>query len=311
MQRNNTKVRPYLSLHFLILIFGFTGILGKYIDTPSTALVIYRTGLTFIALGIYMRYKGVSFSVGRKNLVLLLLSGGVIGLHWVLFFAAIKTSNVSVTMAMLATGALFASLLEPIFYHRRLRLHEVLLGLVAVCGIYVIYSGAEHADFKSGIIIALCASFLSACYSIINSKWSEKLPDGAVSVAFYEMIGSVVVVAVLFAPSEGFLQGFACVDFKDALGILFLAVVCTAYTSVRMIQLFKYLSPFTMMLNINLEPVYSMIMAVLIFPDTERMSGRFYIGAAVILSTVVLNALLNNYRDRRRAKRLASTAVEA
>lgn len=207
-------------------------------------------------------------------------------------------------MAMLATGALFASLLEPIFYHRRLRLHEVLLGLVAVGGIYVIYSGAEHADFKSGIIIALCASFLSACYSIINSKWSEKLPDGAVSVAFYEMIGSVVVVAVLFAPSEGFLQGFACVDLKDALGILFLAVVCTAYTSVRMIQLFKYLSPFTMMLNINLEPVYSMIMAVLIFPDTERMSGRFYIGAAVILSTVVLNALLNNYRDRRRQNAL-------
>lgn len=303
MQRSDHKAHPYLSLHLVILIFGFTGILGRYIDTPPTALTIYRTGLTFICLGLFMWYKGMSFRVGTKNIVLLLLSGGVIGIHWVLFFSAIKQANVSVTMAMLATGALFASFLEPVFYHRRLRIHEVLFGLLAVVGIFVI--SGQNSDFHGGIITALAASFVSACYSIINSKWYRKFPNDAVMVSFYEMVGAVVVVALVFAPTEGFVQGLGKVDLKDALGILFLAIVCTSYTSVRMIQLFRYLSPFTVMLNINLEPVYAMLMAAALYPD-ERMSGTFYAGAAIILSTVVLNALLNNYRDRRKAKRLAA-----
>ena len=303
--QENKKIGPYLSLHLLILIFGFTGILGKYIETPASALTVYRTGITFISLGLYMWYKGFKFFPGWKNVILLLLSGGVIGLHWVLFFQAIKTANVSITMAMLSTGALFASFLEPIFYHRRLRMHEVIFGLLAVVGVYIIFADTQdNQGFQSGIIIALCAAFLSAGYSIINSKWSQKMPQDTVMVVFYEMLGSVVVVSIIFSGAEGFFQGFSHVSWTDALGILFLALVCTSYTNVRMIQLFKYISPFTMMLNINIEPVYSMIMAVVLFSD-ERMSGHFYIGAAVILATVVLNAVLNNYRDRRHARKIA------
>ena len=128
-------------------------------------------------------------------------------------------------------------------------------------------------------------------------------------ISFYEMAGAVVVVAALFAPTEGFVQGLGQVSLKDALGILFLAVVCTSYTNVRMIQLFRYLSPFTVMLNINLEPVYAMLMAAALYPD-ERMSGAFYLGAAIILSVVVLNAWLNNLRERRKAKRLPTQPQE-
>lgn len=123
-----------------------------------------------------MYWKGMRFGVGAKDTVLLLLSGGVVGMQWALAFMAIKQANVSVAMTMLATGALFASFLEPIFYHRRLRIHEVLLGAVAIGGIYIIYSTQSNADFRSGILIALGSSFLSACYSIINGKWRPKCP---------------------------------------------------------------------------------------------------------------------------------------
>ena len=307
LKNKASGAHPYLTLHLIILIFGFTGILGRYIDTPPSALTIYRTGLTCVFLAMFMRYRRMSFRVGMRNVVLLLLSGGVIGLHWTLFFSAIKQANVSVTMAMLATGALFASLLEPIFYRRRLRPHEVLFGLLAVAGIYII--SGQNADFHGGILTALAASFVSACYSIINSKWFARFPDDTVMVAFYEMAGAVAVVAVVFAPTEGFVQGLGQVGVKDALGILFLALVCTAYTNVKMIQLFRYLSPFTVMLNINLEPVYAMLMAAALYPD-ERMSGTFYAGAAIILSTVVLNALLNDYRERRKARRASGGAGE-
>lgn len=287
----------------LIFIFGFTGILGKYIDTPSTALTVYRTGITFIVLMLYMWYKGYVFFPGWKKLILLLLSGGVIGLHWVAFFEAIKTANVSITMAMLSTGALFASLMEPIFYHRRLRWHEVLCGLLAVAGVYIISADAQgNAAFQSGIIIALIAAFLSASYSIINSKWSAVLPNDTVMVAMWEMLGSVVVITIVFAQIDGFWGGFSQVDMKDAILILLLAVVCTAFTNVKMIQLFRHLTPFTIMLNINIEPIYSMVMAVMLFAD-ERMSGYFYLGAAVILFTVVVNAVMNNIRDRRQTKK--------
>lgn len=306
MQKNN-KARPYLSLHLIILIFGFTGILGRYIDTPPTALTIYRTGLTCVCLGAFMWLRGMSFRVGWRNVVLLLLSGGVIGIHWVLFFSAIKQANVSVTVAMLSTGALFASLLEPLFYHRRLRAHEIVFGLIVVGGIFLI--SGQNAEYHGGIVTALAASFVSACYSIINSKWFVRFPNDAVMISFYEMAGAVVVVAALFAPTEGFVQGLGQVSLKDALGILFLAVVCTSYTNVRMIQLFRYLSPFTVMLNINLEPVYAMLMAAALYPD-ERMSGAFYLGAAIILSVVVLNAWLNNLRERRKAKRLPTQPQE-
>lgn len=299
MQRNSTP-RPYLLLQVMILMFAFSGILGKYIQTPATAITVYRTAITFVVLGAYMYWKGMRFGVGAKDTVLLLLSGGVVGMQWALAFMAIKQANVSVAMTMLATGALFASFLEPIFYHRRLRIHEVLLGAVAIGGIYIIYSTQSNADFRSGILIALGSSFLSACYSIINGKWAAKMPDRSVTVIFYEMIGAVVVVSLVFSAVEtGFAAGFAQVRWQDAAGIFILAVACTAYTNVSMVRILRYVSPFTLMLNMNLLPVYSMVLAVVIYPDTESMPLVFYIGAAVIISTVLLNTVLNDRRQKR------------
>ncbi len=301
-----SKVGPYLTLHLLVFIFGFTGIMGRYIDTPSTAITVYRTGITFIVLFLYVWIKGYTIFPGWKKLILMVLSGGVIGLHWVAFFEAIKTANVTVTMAMLATGALFTSFLEPIFFHRRLRIHEVLLGLIVIGGVYIIRDSVDGNDaMESGVVIALIASFLSACYSIINGKWSAAMPNDTVMVIMWEMIGAVVVVTTLFSFIDGFWAGFTQVDMKDAILIFTLAIGCTAFTNVKMIQLFRYLTPFTVTLNINMEPIYSMVMAVILFAD-ERMSTHFYAGAAVILLTVVLNAVLNNIREKRESKKLLS-----
>ena len=128
------------------------------------------------------------------------------------------------------------------------------------------------------------------------------MPHDTVMVIMWEMLGAVVVVTALFSFIDGFWVGFTQVDMKDAILIFTLALGCTAFTNVKMIQLFRYLTPFTVTLNINMEPIYSMILAVMLFAD-ERMSPHFYAGAAVILMTVVLNGVLNNIRDKRQAKK--------
>ncbi len=281
----NVNTKSYLHLHFIVFVWGFTGVLGELISTTSVAKVWYRMTIALVLVYIYIKIKKIPIIISRNLLLVFLGSGFIIALHWFAFFEAIEVSNVSVTLATLSTGAFFASILEPLFYKRRIIGYEVAFGLLVMCGLYIIYD--VNGNFLYGITLALIAAFLSALFSVINSKFAKKY--NASFISLYQILGGVLFLTVYMLFTGELNGNFFVLSFNDWMYLFILGSICTAYTFVASIDVMKYLSPYTVMLTINLEPVYGIILAILIFPETEKMSKEFYIGATIILLTILAN----------------------
>lgn len=288
----NVKLKSYLQLHFIVLIWGFTGILGDVIQTSATGKTWYRMTIALIVIYIYTQIKKIKLKVDKKTAIKFLLAGGIIAAHWVTFFTAIEISNVSTTLATLSTGAFFASLLEPLFYKRKIIWYEVIFGLFVIFGLYLIY-GVTGGMFLNGILLTLVSSFLSALFSMINAKFASEFEPSVVSV--YEIIGGVLILSLYMIYIGDFNPDFYTLSQWDWIFLLILGVICTAYPFVGSIKIMKHISPYTVMLSINLEPVYGIILAVLLFPEKEKMGTPFYIGGAIILTTITLNVIIKNF----------------
>jgi len=220
-------------------------------------------------------------------------SGLIIALHWFTFFHAIKISNISITLACLSTGAFFASLLEPILYGKKIVYYEVFFGLLVVVGLYIIFN--VEGNYLWGMLTALTSAFLSALFAVINSKLVQK--HDATVISFYELSGGVIFFTFLLLATHSFSSDFFMLSTKDFMYLMVLSSVCTAYAFIASTSVMKFLSPYTVMLTINLEPIYGIVLAVLIFEEKEKMSFEFYIGAFIILMTVLLNAAIK-YRKK-------------
>ncbi|MBM6500084.1 DMT family transporter [Flavobacterium macrobrachii] len=288
MLSDNTK--SYLHLHLIVFIWGFTAILGALISLDALPLVWFRMlfAVGFIAVFIY--FKKLPLRVSKKAFLQFIFSGLIIALHWFTFFKAIKVSNVSVTLACLSTGAFFASLLEPILYGKKIVWYEVFLGILVICGLYIIFN--VEGNYWEGIILALISAFLSALFAVINSKFVKE--HDATVISFYELSGGVFFFSILLLFGNSFNADFFQLTTKDFVYLLILSSVCTAYAFIASTAVMKFLSPYTVMLTINLEPIYGIILAVLIFKEKEQMSFEFYIGALIILFTVLLNVIIKS-----------------
>ena len=284
------NLKSYLHLHLIVFIWGFTAILGALISLEALPLVWFRMLFAVGFIGIYIYYKKISLKVPIKIRMQLLFSGLIIALHWFTFFHAIKISNISITLACLSTGALFASLLEPILYGKKIVFYEVFFGLLVVLGLYIIFN--VEGNYFWGMITALTSAFLSALFAVINSRLVKSYD--ATIISFYELSGGVLFFTIILLFGERFSAEFFQLSIKDLLFLLLLSSVCTAYAFIASTSIMKFLSPYTVMLTINLEPIYGIILAVLIFQEKEKMSFEFYIGAFIILLTVLLNALLKS-----------------
>jgi drug/metabolite transporter (DMT)-like permease len=240
----------------------------------------------FIAIFIY--FKKLPLRVSKKAFLQFIFAGLIIALHWFTFFKAIKVSNVSVTLACLSTGAFFASLLEPILYGKKIVWYEVFLGILVICGLYIIFN--VEGNYWEGIILALISAFLSALFAVINSKFVKE--HDATVISFYELSGGVFFFSILLLFGNSFNADFFQLTTKDFVYLLILSSVCTAYAFIASTAVMKFLSPYTVMLTINLEPIYGIILAMLIFKEKEQMSFEFYIGALIILFTVLLNVII-------------------
>ncbi len=293
MQNDNLK--SYLHLHLIVFIWGFTAILGELISLDALPLVWFRMLMAVGFIAIFIFYKKTDLTIPRKTLLAFLFLGLVIALHWLTFFKAIKVSNVSVTLACLSTGAFFASFLEPILYKRKVIWYEVFFGLLVVGGLYIIFN--FEGDYYLGIILALLSAFLSALFSVINGKYA-KMYDSTV-ISFYELTGGVLCFSVYLLLTNSFSGEFFMLKPSDWLYLIILSSICTAYAFIASVKVMKFISPYTVMLTINLEPVYGIILALLIFKDKEKMSPEFYLGAVIILLTVILNGIIK-YRLRNR-----------
>lgn len=287
------KFKSYLQLHLIVFIWGFTAVLGALISLDALPLVWYRMLLaaTFI-LG-YILYKKFPLKITLKTFLQLLIAGMIIALHWFTFFRAIKVSNVSVTLACLSTGAFFASLLEPLLTGKKVVWYEVFFGLLVMVGLGIIFRVETH--YVEGILLALTSAFLSALFSIINSKFAQTHNPSVVS--FYEIAGGVLFFSVLLLFTGGFDASFFRVSASDWGYLALLSSVCTAYAFIGSVQVMRFLSPYTVMLTINLEPLYGTVLAVLVFHEKEQMSPQFYLGAIIIIFTVILNGFIKSRRS--------------
>lgn len=289
MQKDK-NIQSYLKLHLIVFIWGFTAVLGKLISLEALPLVWYRMTFATGFILIFIAFKKIPVKLPVKTIVGLLFAGLIIALHWLTFFKAIKESNISVTLACLATGAFFTSILEPIFYKRKVIFYEVIFGLIVIIGLFIIFK--VEGNYVYGIILALSSAFLSASFSVINGKYAVKYDPAIIS--FYEILGGVLCLTIFMLFNQSFSISFFQPSANDLLWLLVLSSVCTAYAFIASVSVMKYLSPYTVMLTINLEPIYGIILALIVFNDKEKMSTQFYIGALIILSTVILNGVLKN-----------------
>ena len=288
MQNDNLK--SYLHLHVIVFIWGFTAILGKLISLEALDLVWYRMLFASVIMTFVVLFNKEKIKVPFNVLVGFIVSGIIIAAHWLTFYQAIKVSNVSITLACLSTGAFFASILEPIFYKRKVIWYELLFGLIVVVGLGIIFN--VETKYTTGIYLAVTSAFLSALFSVINGKYAKEYSPNVISV--YELSSGFLFLSIYLFFADSFTPAFFALSSNDLLWLFLLSSICTAYAFSASVKVMKFLSPFTVMLTINLEPIYGIILVLLIFPENEKMSPMFYIGAIIILATVIANGIMKS-----------------
>jgi len=293
----NTSPKPtlvdYLHLHFLVIIWGFTAILGKLInaDLSRVSLTFFRTLLAAIGLALVLTLRKEWKKVPAQDRGKMLGVGVIMGVHWLTFFASAHVSSASVCLAGMSTTSLFTALLEPLFSRKQVRPLEILMSLLVMLGLYLIFR--FEFDQSWGLGLALISSLLAALFTIANSRFVKKHP--ALVITFYEMSGAtmgMLLGLVGVGIASGLTQREVIPQSTDWLWLGILASVCTVYAYSAGVHLLKKMSPFTLNLTINLEPVYGMALAYFIL--NERMTAGFYAGTAVILLSVILYPILTS-----------------
>jgi drug/metabolite transporter (DMT)-like permease len=278
-----------VKLHIAIFLWGFTGVLGRLISLNEGLLVWYRILITIISLFLLMKWKGQIQQISFRMMVKLFIAGLVISLHWVCFYGSIKYSNVSIALTCLSSGGLFAAVMEPLVMKKKIRGAEILLGLIAISGIYLIF----HFDprYRTGVIIGLTASILSVTYSIMNKKLVVK-DITSKTILLYELTGGWLSLTLLmpfylyFLPTRHLFPSL-----PDWGWLLLMSWFCTVLAMDLSLQALKKVSVFTQNLTLNLEPVYGIILAFIVYKENKYLSEWFYYGFALIFLAVILQTL--------------------
>jgi len=292
------KYRYHLLLHAIILAWGFTGILGKVIELDALTIVWYRLLIAFVALGFYLYFSKNTFRIDWSQGWKIVVVGIIVTGHWLTFYYAIQLSTASLGVLCLSTTTLHVAWIEPIVKKRPFSWVEFLLSAVAIVGIFLIAGDFNPQETKAmyfGLLSALCA----AMFPVFNAEISKSVTS--IHITFYELIVGFVFVSILLM-SQGNLKIESLYMTKSDFGwLLFLGIICTSFAFLMTIEIVKRLGAFTVSLSINLEPVYTIILAIIILKEHELLNFKFYIGAAVIVFTVLLNAYLKSLQTKKEA----------
>lgn len=293
----NAKLKNYLHLHFLVFIAGFTAILGELITITATPLVWFRMVIAAILMFIYIKVAKVKLKIRLKSILKLSVAGIIIALHWITFFGAIDEANISIALAMFSTGAFFASFIEPIIYKRKIIWYEILFGIIVIFGVFIITQ--SEIKYLTGILLGISSAFFSSLFAVLNGSFLKQ--HTATVISFYEFLSGVFFISLyLLIFTDGFTPDFIFLSTSDFIYLFILASVCTAYAFIASVYVMKLISPYTVILTYNLEPIYGIVMAIILFPEKEKMSISFYYGAILIIITVILNGIIKNSRKLKR-----------
>lgn len=292
------RTKAYFQLHLAVLLFGFTAILGRLITLSELVIVWYRLLFTCISLLFIPQVWRALKAMPWKRVFQLLGIGMVVSAHWVMFYGAVKYANVSVTLSCMATASFFTALVEPLITGKPLKAYELLLGILIIPGIYIIFYFSEF--YRAGIIMGLLAALLAAIFASFNKRIVAS--QDALTMTFVELGGGFLFLSGLlpfywqFFPKASLMGGTS-----DWLFLIILALLCTTFAYVLSIHALKQLTAFANAMTINLEPIYGILLAFLIFQENESMDNRFYLGTGLVLLAVFLHPVIEYWVKRKKS----------
>lgn len=284
--------KHHFLLHFIVFIWGWSPILGKGISANALQLVWFRIAITIFLMAFYLIYIKANLKISLKKLLQLTGVGLIICIHWLCFYGAIKVSNVSVTMAAFSTGTLFTAIIEPLIYKRKFIWYELVIGLIIIFAIGLIFS--VEIKYGLGILLGIFAALTASIYSVLNGVLIQDKKQAISSpvLSFIELTMALLGLCIFLLLNGNFSTEFFSITNKDILLITLLAGVCTVYPFIASVNLMKHLSPYTINLTVNLEGVYGIILAGILFQENKDLSITFYVGFGIILSVIFVNAIL-------------------
>jgi len=298
--------KHYLLLHFIIIIWGFTGVIGKelaYSGMDSIPIVIIRMLIGWSTLLIYMLCTGKSFYIDKKGLVQTIGTGFVIAAHWFAFFKSIELSNVSIALIFLSTTALFTSFVEPVMSKKKIDYSEILTGMLVVIGIGVIINDlpiANNKQFLWAILLALSSAFFAAIFSVTNSILVKKY--NSITISIYELIGGFIGISLVAIFSGDYVVDDFMISPYQFLLLFTLGSICTSFAFLIGVYIMKFIPAYTVNLSVNMEPIYAIILALIFFGESEIMGLNFYLGSCIVIGTIIINAFFKKYKRIRIAK---------
>jgi drug/metabolite transporter (DMT)-like permease len=290
--------KAFIQLHIAVLLAGLTGVLGKLISLNEGLLVWYRLLLTAPSLWLLALLRRQDVRIDKRDVWRIFGIGGIAALHWVAFYGSIKYSNVSVSLLCFSAIGFFTAIIEPLILRHRVDVVELLLGLLVIAGIFFIFQVDPH--FKTGIIIGLVSALLGSLFPVLNKRILQRVSPA--NVTLYELSGGFLVLTALMPlylwlfPAPSLLPGW-----QDLGWLLILAWACTVLAFNLSMSALQKISAFTVNLSYNLEPIYGILLAFLLFREDKYLSGGFYVGFFLILLSIVLQTV----RLRRQQRELA------
>ena len=283
-----------LILHFTVLIWGFTGVLGKVISIDAVLLVWYRVLIATSTLFAWFLITKKNIKISKKQFLQFFFTGAIVAIHWIFFFHAIKVSTVSVTLVCLSSFTLFTAILEPLIKKQPIQMSDILIGLIIILGIYMIFK--FEGQYTLGIIFGLLAAVASSLFSTINSTLVQKSEPSIIG--FYELVGGLFWITLYRLYDGSLMNSSFNLKINDWLYIGILGTLCTSVAYVAGVSVMRTLSAFRVALVTNLEPVYGILLAFIFFKDREQMTAGFYFGAAIILSAIFLYPIYKKRKNK-------------
>ena len=290
----NETTKSHILLHSVVAIFGFTGILGKLISIDAIPLVFWRTTIGGLAILVWLVIRKQITKKSRSTILKMSGVGLLVASHWILFFASIKASTVSVALAMVATTPMFVGLIEPIVFKRKLDWKEIFVSAIVIVGISTIFK--ISVEYHLGMILGLASAFLAGLFATFNGVLVKTYD--ASNISMIELLSASLGITLLLACTGGINSELFILSSSDWLWISILSIVATSFAFIASTSVMKVLTPFTTAIAINLEPVYAIILAVVFFGDEEMMGVDFYFGASLIIGAVIINTLIKRKKDR-------------
>src|SRR5574343_28276 len=289
MPHTAAERKAFWQIHFCVLLWGFTAILGKLITLPAQALVVWRMLLVSVFLAVLPRvWRGIR-ALPPRLIAIYAGIGAVVALHWLTFYGAIKLANASVAVSCLALGSIFAAVLEPLLTGKPHARSELLLGLMVIPGVVLLVGGVP-LHMHTGILVGVISSFLTALFAVLNKRYVHGADPE--SVTFIEMLVGASFLAIVSIAYFGVDQTFIVPDWRAAGLLLVLALACTLLPFILSLHALRHISAFSTQLALNLEPVYAIVIAALWLKEHRELTPQFYLGVAIVLAAVFVQPLL-------------------